>query len=87
MVFTKFGRIVTWLIFVLGSFQFILGFIIAFGTESMEDNRFFAQRYFNEANSGDAIEKGQVYIFIAIALEIATEISRNIHKNRADSDA
>ncbi|WP_341862472.1 hypothetical protein [Gymnodinialimonas sp. 57CJ19] len=86
MFFTKVGRFVAALLFTVAVAQLLLGFAILFGTESMEDNRYFSQRIAGEATSGAIIDKASLYIFIAIALGIATEISRNVHLLRADRE-
>jgi hypothetical protein len=86
MFFTKFGRIFAWLIFIVALLKFLAGYAIRFGTETLEDNRNVAQHYFNEPSSGAILDEAAFYLLIAIALGIATEISRNIHEFLTDDE-
>ncbi|UWQ95029.1 hypothetical protein K3728_15240 [Rhodobacteraceae bacterium M385] len=80
MFFTKVGRFIAWLIFISALIKFVAGYGILFGTETMEDNRNAARQLFNEPNSGSILDEAAYSLFIAIALGIAAEISRNVHK-------
>jgi hypothetical protein len=75
MFFTRIGKVIAHLIFWLASIQVAIAFTGAFGTADMESNRAFASRYLSSATTGEAINKGMMYILLAVALGVLCEIS------------
>ncbi len=75
MFFTKLGHSAAGLIFFWGFVQIAMGFAVATGVLiEPEPGRYLA------GTSGEAIEGGFYYVFIAIILGVITEISRAVFK-------
>jgi len=70
MFYTKFAKIISAIILFMGITQIIMGFIVA----NAEDPKLVAARYLGNHTSGEAIDKGFLYIFIAISLGVLSEI-------------
>ncbi|MEK1890738.1 MAG: hypothetical protein AAAB35_24880 [Phyllobacterium sp.] len=73
MFFTKLGRIIAWLLVILGGIRASLGFVIAFG-----GNQAMAQRYLGSGTTGEAIDKGLLFILLGVAVGMIAEISRSV---------
>jgi len=77
MFYTKIAKIISAIILFIGITRVAMGFFVA-GTDNPQ---LAAIRYLGNYTSGEAIDKGFLYIFIAIALGVLVEISVNIQKN------
>ena len=73
MFFTKSGRVIAWLLVILGGFRALLGFVIAFGGDQA-----IAQRYLGSGSPGEAIDKGLLACLIGVGVGIMAEISRSV---------
>jgi hypothetical protein len=82
MFFTRIGKVIAHLMFWVSVTHVLIAFAGAFGIADMESNRLFASRYLSAATTGDAINKAQLYILLAVALGVLCEISSR--KNKAD---
>lgn len=82
MFFTKFGRVIAWLMFVLATFRIAMGFSIATFSSSAEQMAFFTKRYLGSGTTGQAIDQGGEWLLIAVALGILVEISTALGKKR-----
>lgn len=80
MFFTRIGKVIAYLIFVLGILRVAMGFLGAFGSADIESNRAFASRYLSAATTGEAINEGMMYILLAVALGVLCEISSKRNK-------
>ncbi len=80
MFFSKAAKIVAYLMFALGVLRVAMGFLLAFGTETMADNQAAASRYLSASSTGEAINEGTIAIVAAIVLGVLAEISSNIHR-------
>ena len=60
----------------MGITQIILGVVVI----NAENPKLAAARYLGSHTSGEAIDKGFLYIFIAISLGVLTEISINLYQ-------
>ena len=82
MFFTRAGHVIAWLLFGLGTIRCSLGFLGAFGAESDEDMRAFAQYILAAETTGEAINEGMIAIFAAVCLGVLVEISRNLSQDK-----
>ncbi|MEL7117115.1 MAG: hypothetical protein AAGP08_16290 [Pseudomonadota bacterium] len=82
MFFTRIGTVMAHLVFWLSVTRFAISLFVAFGTEDMEANRFFANRYLGAANSGEAMNEAAIGLGIAVALGILVEISKSLKANK-----
>ena len=73
MFFTKLGRVIAWLLVIVGSLRVAQGFAIAFTT-----GQAMAPRYLGSKTTGEAIDAGLLYILIGVVVGIVAEISRSI---------
>lgn len=73
MFFTKTGVFIAWALVVLGGTTAALGFLVAFGGDPDQGRGVFGGR-----TSGSAINNGLRYLFIGVAIGIATEISKSV---------
>ena len=76
MFYTKFAKIISVIMLFIGITQIILGFVVI----NSEDPKLAAARYLGSHTSGEAIDKGFLYIFIAISLGVLAEISTNLYQ-------
>jgi len=58
----------------------IMGMLVVFGSEDIEQNRRISSSLFGAENSGEMIDKGTMYIGSAIALGILCEISKHLYR-------
>ncbi|WP_287347168.1 hypothetical protein [Mesorhizobium sp.] len=73
MIFTKLGRVIAWLLVIVGGSQAVLAFAIAFQTgQSM------GPRYFGSKPTGEVIDAGMLYVLIGVAVGMVAEISRSV---------
>lgn len=82
MFFTKIGKLIAHFAFWLGVIRVAIGFFIAFGSENLEQNAFFAQRYLSASTTGRAINEGMLGILIAVSLGVLCEISGRIKSEK-----
>lgn len=75
MFFTRTGKVIAHIVFWLGALRLGLGAFGAFATANMENNRAFAGRYLAAETTGEAINEAMIYILVAVALGILSEIS------------
>ena len=76
MFYTKFAKIISAIILFMGITRIILGFVVI----NAEDPKLAAARYLGNHTSGEAIDKGFLYLFIAISLGVLAEISTNLYQ-------
>jgi hypothetical protein len=76
MFYTKTAKIISAILLFLGVMRVLMGILVA----TSENPKLLAARYLGNHTSGEAIDKGFLYIFIAISLGVAAEISINIKK-------
>ena len=76
MFYTKFAKIISAIMLFMGIARIILGFVVA----NAEDPKLAAARYLGSHASGEAIDKGFLYIFIATSLGVLAEISTNLYQ-------
>lgn len=73
MFFTKMGRVIAWLLVIVGGSRAVLAFAIAFQTgQSM------APRYFGSKSTGEVIDAALLYVLIGVVVGIVAEISRSV---------
>lgn len=85
MFFTRIGKVIAHLMFWLATLRVATGFLVAFSTETMDDNRLAARRYLGAATSGEAIDEGMTSILLAVALGVLCEISSKRKKPEAQA--
>lgn len=85
MFFTRIGKVLAHLIFWFSVLQFAIAFGIGFGSGSVENDRFYANRYLSAATSGEATDRAVMYILIAVALGVLCEISSK--RSKPDNQA
>ncbi|MER8970947.1 MULTISPECIES: hypothetical protein [unclassified Mesorhizobium] len=73
MFFTKLGRVIAWVLVILGGFRAVLAFTIAFTTDQT-----MAPRYLGSSSTGEAIDKGLLYFLVGVAVGMVAEISRSV---------
>lgn len=83
MFYTKFAKIISALMLFIGIIGVTIGLIVA----SSDSPKLAAARYLGNHTSGEAIDKGLLYIFIAISLGVLAEISTNIYKQNQSTSA
>ena len=77
MLYTRMAQLMLVIILLLGIMKISLGLIVA----TSENPKLAAARFLGSRTSGEMIDKGLLYIFIAITLGVLVEISINIKKN------
>lgn len=85
MFFTRIGKFIAHLLFWMALIRVGMGFLLAFGTPDMENNRAAARSLLGTATTGEAINEGMLGILVAVALGILCEISAKIVKPAKDS--
>jgi hypothetical protein len=85
MFFTRIGKVIAHLMFWSSVIHISIAFAGAFSTANMESNRAFASRYLSATTTGEAINKAELYILLAIALGVLCEISSK--KSKPDDQA
>jgi hypothetical protein len=73
MVFTNLGRIIAWLLVIVGSLR--AGSALLF--TSMTGEAMYP-RYFGSKTTGEVIDAGMMYIMVGVAVGMLAEISRSI---------
>ena len=73
MVFTKAGRVIAWLLVIVGGLRIAMGFAVAFmGDQAL------APRYLATSTTGEAINRGMLLFLIGVSLGMVAEISRSV---------
>lgn len=75
MFFTRIGKVIAHLMFWSSVIHISIAFVGAFTTPDMASNRAFASSYLAAETTGEAINKAQLYILLAVALGVLCEIS------------
>jgi hypothetical protein len=78
MFFTKLGKIIAWLVFVISSVRVTIAVGVATGTSTMADNAAASARYLGTSSSGEAINQILIVLLASIALGILCEISSGV---------
>ena len=76
MFYTKIAKFISAIILLLGIFRIAMGIVVV----TSETPKLAAARYLGSGTSGEAIDKGFLYIFIAITLGVLVEISITLQK-------
>ena len=76
MFYTKFAKIISIIMLFVGITKIAMGFFVA----STDNPKLAAARYLGNHTSGETIDKGFLYVFIAVSLGVLVEISINIQK-------
>ena len=79
MFFTKVGRILAWILLVMGVARAGMGYYVASVDDSVERAKATAD-YLVSGTSGQAIDKGLLLVLVAIALGILSEIGTATHR-------
>lgn len=74
MFFTSIGRVVAYLMVVLGALRVLMGVMVA-STGDVE-----SARYLGSATTGEAIDRGLIAIGLGISLGVFTDISRSVRR-------
>ena len=82
MFYTKIAKVISVIILFLGIARISMGIIVI----TSETPKLAAARYLGSGTSGEAIDKGLLYILIAITLAVLVEISVAVHKNTLDKN-
>ena len=80
MFYTKFAKIISGIILFLGLARVAMGILVA----STDNPKLAAAQYLGNHTSGEAIDKGLLYVLIAVSLGVLVEISMNIHNRSQD---
>jgi len=80
MFYTKIAKFISAIILFLGMSRVLMGILVV-----TSENTKLALQYFGNKTSGEAIDQGFLFIFIAIILGLLTEISVNLHNNHKDN--
>lgn len=83
MFFTRIGKVIAHLLFWFSVINISIAFAGAFSTADLESNRAFASHYLSAATTGEAIDKAQLYILLAVALGVLCELSAAKRKSDA----
>lgn len=80
MFFTKFAKIVAWIIFLGGATRFIMAFSVAL-IDDPEARSFFLERYLGSSGrtTGEYIDRSSLHMLIGLALGTLVEISQSLH--------
>jgi len=85
-MFTRIGKVIAVLAVILGVLRIALGFLVAFGTDTMAANEELSAMYLASANSGEAISEGTFLVlfgvFAGVAVEISTSLQSNLEASR-----
>lgn len=73
MFFTKLGRVIAWLLVIVGSFRAVLAFAIAFTTGQNT-----SPMYLGSKTTGEVIDAGILYVLIGVVVGMVAEISRSV---------
>lgn len=73
MFFTKLGRVIAWLMVIVGSFRMVLALAIIFTT-----GQNMSPRYLGSKTTGEVIDASLLYILIGVAVGVVAEISRSV---------
>lgn len=79
MFFTKVGLVIAWLLVIAGVLRAGMGFYLA-----GENDPALISRYLGSHTTGEAIDRGILYVLIGVSVGIVAEISRSV---AAKSDA
>ena len=83
MAFTTLGRIVAVLAFTFGILTIFMGFELA--TSDLPEEQL--RQYLGNKTTGQAIDRGVLYIIFSIVLGVLTDISKSVaNSNKRDSD-
>jgi len=85
MFYTKTAKIISAILLFLGITRVLMGIFVA----TSENPKFLAAQYLGNHTSGEAIDKGFLYIFIAVSLGVLVEISitlQNQHKEESKTE-
>ncbi|MCB4761966.1 MAG: hypothetical protein LGB78_09875 [Sulfurovum sp.] len=80
MFYTKTAKIISAIILFMGITRVAMGFLVA----NSGNPKLAATEFLGNHTSGEAIDKGFLYIFIAIVLGVLVEISINIQKRNSE---
>ena len=70
------GRVISWLLVIVGSNKFFGGLILAYHVDDQEQRNFLALRYFNESTSGAAIDSGLPILIAGVVIGLIARIAK-----------
>ena len=79
MFFTRLGRVIAWIVLLMGVARASTGFYVASLDNALVRVKATAD-YLGSGTSGQAVDKGLMAILVAIALGIQAEIGTAIHR-------
>ena len=82
--YTKFARVIAGIALILGIIGVVLGLVVATGVMVEPE----PGHYLGSKTSGESIDRGIVYIFLAVTLGVLTEISQSLfneHNTKQDN--
>lgn len=77
MFFIKTGKIIAWLLVILGIIKLSLGFYVAIAFEDPSEMIAASRRYLASNNSGEAIDNGFKYLISGVVLGLLVKIAKN----------
>lgn len=85
MLFVIAGRIIAWAMVGLGALRLVTGFIVASTSGDAAALEAASRRYLGGSTSGEAIDKGLLFIAIGIAFGLLVRIAKRTN-NPSSSD-
>ncbi len=87
MFFTKSAKTVAWLIFLAGAAKVVMALSIAF-IDDLEARKVAVEQYLGtgESSTGASIDRGSLYILVALILGTLAEISLAVQKYTRPKD-
>lgn len=73
MFFTRVGLIIAWLLVILGIARAAMGFYLANASDPA-----LISRYLGSHTTGEAIDRGILYVLMGVSIGIVAEISRSV---------
>lgn len=65
-----------WILVIFGAFKIVTGFFVALNFESEQQMIAASKRYLAASSSGEAIDKGFIYLAIGILVGLLVEIAK-----------
>jgi hypothetical protein len=80
MFFTRVGKVLAHLVFWCSVFRILVGVYVLFGAPDLATSMAAQRRYLGSATGGEAIDRGALWVLVAVALGVLCEISARRQK-------
>ncbi len=75
MFFTRVGKVLAHLVFWFSALRILIGVYVVFGAPDLATSMAAQRRYLGSTTGGEAMDRGALWVLVAVALGVLCEIS------------